>query len=131
ALGFLTGADWTPDLDNPANKQFVAAFEKKYSYLPGSYAAQAYDTALLIDSAIRAAGGADDRAKLRAALEKADFASVRGHFKFGTNHYPVEDFYLAQVAKRPDGKYQTEMREKVFSDDVDPFAAQCAMSHAP
>ena len=95
----------------------------------GSYAAQAYDTALLIDSAVRSAGGVGDKAKLRAALAKADFESVRGNFKFGVNHYPVQDFYLAQVAKRPDGKYQTEIREKIFSNDVDPYAAQCKMEY--
>ncbi len=127
ALGFYSGTDWTPDLDVPANKEFVAAFEKKYGYVPASYAAQAYDTARLIDSAIKASGGIADHEKLRAALEKADFASVRGNFKFGVNHYPIQDFYLAQVAKRPDGKYQTEMRRKVFSNDVDPYAAQCKM----
>ncbi|HEX3349198.1 MAG TPA: ABC transporter substrate-binding protein [Acetobacteraceae bacterium] len=127
ALGFFTGADWAPNLDNPANKAFVAAFEKKYGYVPGSYAAQAYDTALLIDSAIRGAGGLGGKTKLEAALEKADFKSVRGNFKFGVNHYPVQDFYLAQVAKRADGKYETEIREKIFSNDVDPFAAECKM----
>lgn len=127
ALGFYSGANWTPDMDNPANKAFVAAFEKKYGYVPASYAAQAYDTARLIDSAIKSAGGIADHAKLRAALEKADFDSVRGKFRFGVNHYPVQDFYLAQVAKRADGKYQTELRKKVFADDVDPYAAQCKM----
>jgi branched-chain amino acid transport system substrate-binding protein len=127
AAGFYSGANWTPDLDVPANKAFVAAFEKKYGYIPASYAAQAYDTAVLIDSAIKSAGGVGDRAKLRAALERADFASVRGAFKFGVNHFPVQDFYLAQVVKRPDGKYQTEMRRKVFANDVDPYAAQCKM----
>ncbi len=55
------------------------------------------------------------------------FASVRGSFKFGKNHYPVQDFYLAQVAKRPDGKLQTEIRKKVLTADVDAYAAECHM----
>lgn len=125
AIGFYQGTNWAPNLDNPANKEFVAAFEKKFGYVPATYAAQAYDTALLIDSAVRQAGL--DHDKLRAALEKADFASVRGSFKFGVNHYPVQDFYLAQVAKRPDGKLQTEIRSKVLTADVDPYAAECHM----
>ena len=128
ALGFYTGADWAPNLDNPANKAFVAAFEAKYNYVPASYAAQAFDTALLIDAAVKQAGGTADKPKLIAALETASFASVRGSFKIGKNHYPVQDFYLAQVAKRPDGKYQTEIRKKVFTADVDPYAADCKMN---
>jgi branched-chain amino acid transport system substrate-binding protein len=127
ALGFYSGTNWAPDLDVPANKVFVAAFEKKFGYVPATYAAQAFDTALLIDSAIKSAGGITDHAKLRAALERADFASVRGPFRFSPNHYPVQDFYLAQVAKRADGKYETQIRKKVFANDVDIYAAQCKM----
>ncbi len=126
AIGFYSGTNWTPDMDNPANRKFVAAYEKKYGAVPGTYAAQSFDTAMLIDSAVRAAGGTDHD-KLRPALEKADFASVRGAFKFGVNHYPVQDFYLAQVAKRPDGKLQTEVRKKVLTADVDTYAAECKM----
>ncbi len=126
AIGFYSGTNWTPDMDNPANKKFVAAYEKKYGAVPGTYAAQSFDTAMLIDSAVRAAGGTDHE-KLRPALERADFASVRGAFKFGVNHYPVQDFYLAQVAKRPDGKLQTEMRKKILTADVDSYASECKM----
>ncbi len=126
AIGFYSGTNWAPDMDNATSKKFVAAFEKKYGYVPGTYAAQAFDTAMLIDSAVRAAGGTD-HAKLLPALEKADFASVRGNFKFGKNHYPIQDFYLAQVAKRGDGKLQTEIRQKVLTADVDTYAAECVM----
>ena len=47
---------------------------------------------------------------------KADFKSLRGAFKFNTNHYPIQDFYLVKVAKRADGKYQTEIVQKVFDE---------------
>ncbi|MBS0558642.1 MAG: ABC transporter substrate-binding protein [Proteobacteria bacterium] len=128
ALGFYSGANWAPDMNNPASKAFVAAFEKAYGYVPGTYAAQAFDTALLLNAALTKTGGdASDREKLRAALETAKFDSVRGDFRFGVNHYPIQNFYLAQVAKRPDGKYQTEIRELVFKDEVDPYAAECRM----
>jgi branched-chain amino acid transport system substrate-binding protein len=126
AIGFYSGANWAPNMDNAANKAFVTAFEAKYKYVPGSYAAQSYDTARLIDGAVKAAGGTD-HAKLRAALEKAPFESVRGSFKFGANHYPVQNFYLARVAKRADGKLQTEIQKKVLSADVDPYAVECKM----
>ena len=109
------------------NKEFVAAFEKEYGAVPGTYAMQAYDAALLIDSALKATGGkTDDRDALRAALKKADFKSLRGNFKFDTNHYPIQDFYLVKVAKRADGKYQTEIVEKVFANYADPSTPRIA-----
>src|SRR5271168_4933904 len=50
ALGFFGGANWAPNLDNPQNKKFVADYEKAYGgAVPGTYAFQAYDAALLID----------------------------------------------------------------------------------
>jgi branched-chain amino acid transport system substrate-binding protein len=128
ALGMFGGTNWAPNLDNPQNKTFVAAYEKEYNAVPGGYAAQAYDTALLIDSALKATGGkTDNKDALRAALMKADFISLRGKFKFNTNHYPIQDFYLVKVAKRADGKFQTEIAEKVFTDYTDPYVKDCAM----
>jgi branched-chain amino acid transport system substrate-binding protein len=128
ALGFFGGANWAPNLDNPQNKEFVAAYEKEYNAVPGSYAFQAYDAALLIDSGLKATGGkTDNKDALRAALMKADFKSLRGKFKYNTNHYPIQDFYLVKVAKRADGKYQTEIAQKVFTDYADPHVKDCAM----
>ena len=96
--------------------------------MPGSYAFQAYDAAMLIDSALKATGGkTDNKDALRAALKKADFKSLRGAFKFNTNNYPIQDFYLVKVAKRADGKFQTEIAQKVFENYSDPHAKDCAM----
>jgi branched-chain amino acid transport system substrate-binding protein len=128
ALGFFGGANWAPNLDNPANKAFVAAYEKEYNAVPGSYAYQAYDAAMLIDSALKATGGkTDNKDALRAALKKADFKSPRGNFKFNTNNYPIQDFYLVKAAKRADGKFQTEIVQKVFENYSDPHVKDCAM----
>jgi branched-chain amino acid transport system substrate-binding protein len=128
ALGFFGGANWAPNLDNPQNKAFVEAYLKEYNAVPASYAFQAYDAALLIDSALKATGGkTDNKDALRAALMKADFKSLRGKFKFNTNHYPIQDFYLVKVAKRADGKYQTEIAQKVFTDYADPHVKDCPM----
>jgi len=128
ALGFYGGANWAPNLDNPQSKAFVEAYEKEYGAVPGTYAFQAYDAALLIDSAVRQVGGnLADKDALRAALAKADFKSLRGAFKFNTNHYPIQDFYLVKVAKRADGKYQTEIAKKMFESYADPHVKDCAM----
>jgi branched-chain amino acid transport system substrate-binding protein len=128
ALGFFGGANWAPNLDTPENRAFVVAYEKEYNAVPGSYAFQAYDAAQLIDSALKATKGSTaDKNALRAALMKADFKSLRGAFRFNTNHYPIQDFYLVKVAKRPDGKYETEIAQKVFTNYADPHAKDCKM----
>jgi branched-chain amino acid transport system substrate-binding protein len=127
AVGLFGGMTWAPNMDNPQSKKFVAAYEAAYKIVPGSYAMQAFDAALLIDSAVKAAGGTADKDKLRAAIKKADFTSLRGKFKFNTNGYPIQDFYLVKVAKRPDGKFQTEIAQKVFTDYADPHAKDCAL----
>lgn len=129
AVGFFGGANWAPNMDNPQSKEFVAAYEEKFGTVPGTYAMQAYDTALLIDSAVRAAGGdLAKRDEVRAALEKADFQSLRGDFEFGNNHFPIQDFYLVKVVKREDGKFQTEIVEKIFEDYQDIYASECKMT---
>jgi branched-chain amino acid transport system substrate-binding protein len=128
ALGFFGGANWAPDLDTPQNKAFVAAYEKEFGAVPATYAFQAYDAALLIDSAVRAVrGNLANKDALRAAMMKADFKSLRGGFKFNSNHYPIQDFYLVKVAKRADGKFETQIVKKVFANDADPHAKDCAM----
>jgi branched-chain amino acid transport system substrate-binding protein len=128
ALGFFGGATWAPNMDNPQSKAFVAAYEKKYGKVPGVYAMQGYDAARLIDGAVKAVGGkAQDTDALRAALAKADFKSLRGDFKFGPNQFPVQDFYLVKVAKRADGKFQTEIESKIFDDYADAYVSECAM----
>ncbi|SDC44522.1 ABC transporter substrate-binding protein [Belnapia rosea] len=128
ALGFYSAASWAPNMENAANLKFVRDFEAAYGYVPATYAAQSYDSAMLLDSAIRKVGGRlADKDAFRAALRAADFRSVRGPFKFGANHYPVQDFWLCQVAKRADGKYQTETVRKVLENDTDPYAAECRM----
>ena len=128
ALGLFTGTTWTPDLPNPQNQRFVNDFLGQFNYVPASYAAHSYDAAMLLDSAIRKVGGnLSDKGRLRAAIKEADFRSVRGPFRFGANHFPVQDFWLAKVGRRADGKLQTEHVRKVFENAVDPFAAECRM----
>jgi branched-chain amino acid transport system substrate-binding protein len=126
AVGMFGGANWAPNLDNPQNKKFVAAYEAAYNSVPGTYAFQAYDAAMLIDSAVKAVkGDLANKDAVAAALKKADFTSLRGSFKFNTNGYPIQNFYLTKVAKRPDGKFQTEIVEKVFEDYGDRYAKDC------
>src|ERR1700744_3644470 len=126
AVGMFGGADWAPDLNNPASKKFVAGYEAAYNSVPGTYAMQGYDAALLLDSAVKAVkSDLSNKDAVAAALKKADFASLRGNFKFNVNGYPIQDFYLTKVAKRADGKFETEIVQKVFENYGDRYAKEC------
>jgi len=127
AVGVHNGSQWNFDLDNAANKTFVSAFKAKYNRMPTLYASQGYDTANLIASALKATSG--DPANMdafRTALEKADFASVRGSFRFGSNHHPIQDIYVREVVKDSSGIYNKTVK-KVFSDHADAYAGDCSL----
>jgi branched-chain amino acid transport system substrate-binding protein len=127
-LGALNAAHWNLDLDNAANKKFVADFEKKYGRLPNEYASQGYDAAMLMDSAVRdVKGKLEDKAALRKALEAANFKSVRGAFKFNKNHFPIQNYYLRQVVKDDKGRYINKTVGTIFTDHPDAYVAACKM----
>lgn len=126
-LGSRTTQEWDPTLDNEANKRFVADYKAKYGAYPSYYGAQSYDAIMLIASAVAKVGNTTDRDALRAALAEADFNSVRGKFKFGNNHMPIENFYLREVVKDADGVWTTKVVETVFEDHIDSYAAECKM----
>ena len=127
-LGLFSVGHWSIDFDNPANKKFVAEFEKEYKRLPTGYAASGYDTALLIDSAVRKVKGRiEDKDALRNALRAADFQSVRGHFKFNRNQFPIQNYYLQVVGKGPDGRLMQKTIATVLTDRGDAYVDQCKM----
>ena len=125
ALGVKNTSQWNKDLDNEANKAFVESFQAEYGRLPSLYASQGFDTANLLISAM---GKADisDMDAFRAALKDADFASVRGDFKFGPNNHPIHDVYIREVIKEGD-VYTNKVIGKVLDDHGDPYAAECSM----
>lgn len=127
AIGVINTSQWNKDIENAANVDFVSNFHKAYGRYPSLYASQGFDTALLLDSAIRAVGG--DMSKkddFRSALKAAKFQSVRGPFKFGPNHHPVQDIYAREVYK--DGTNITnKIVGKIFSNHGDVYAADCKM----
>ena len=127
-LGTKMTQFWVQDLDFPANKKFVADFRAKYGRYPSFYAAQAYDSIMYIASAVEAVGGdISDTDGMRAALEKADFDSVRGPFKMGNNHHPIQNFYERTVVKDADDNWTTAVGRTVLKDHQDPYASQCKM----
>ena len=127
-LGMFNTSQWGHDMDNAANKKFVAEFEKAYDRLPTLYAAQGYDAARLIEAAVRdSKGNLDDKAAVRKALEAAKFDSVRGAFKFNSNHFPIQDYYLRVITKDAKGRVTNRTLGTVFKAHSDAYAASCKM----
>lgn len=128
ALGVFNSSQWNADLDNAANRAFVADFVAEYGRRPSLYASQGYDAARLIGSALKAVGGdMSDKGAFRAALAKADFESVRGNFRFGSNHHPIQDIYVRQVYQNDKGDLTNKIVGKVFTDHQDAYAKDCNM----
>ena len=129
ALGVPGAQEWVNDLPNEQNKRYVADYIKKYNGArPSFYGAQTYDAAFLIDSALNATkGNVSDKDALRAAMKKADFKSVRGNFKFGNNHIPIQNFYLQDVVKDADGTLSLKTVSTIVKESQDNFHDKCAM----
>ncbi len=125
ALGVKNTAHWSKDLDVPGNADFVAAFQAEYGRLPSVYAAQGYDTGLLLASAAAKADVSDADA-FRAALKAADFQSVRGDFAFGTNNHPIQDILMREVVKEGD-IVTNKIVGVAATDHTDAYAAECKL----
>ena len=129
ALGVPGAQQWVNDLPNDANKKFVADYIKKYpGHKPAFYGAQSYDAIMLINSAVVATkGNLSNKAAVQKALEKADFKSVRGNFKFGKNHVPIQNFYLQDVVKDAKGEFVLKTVATIVKDSQDIHHAKCPM----
>ncbi|MFD1343163.1 ABC transporter substrate-binding protein [Litorisediminicola beolgyonensis] len=125
AMGVKNTSQWSKDLDNAANAAFVEAFQAEYGRLPSLYAAQGYDTANLLISAIDKADVSDDEA-FRAALAEADFDSVRGEFSFTSNQHPVQDIYVREVIKEGE-VYTNKIVATAMEDRGNAYEGDCKM----
>jgi branched-chain amino acid transport system substrate-binding protein len=128
-LGSQLTQFWDPTLDNEANKKFVSSFREKYKRYPSFYAAQAYDSIGLINSGVVAVNGDMSNIDgLRAAMEKADYPSVRGKYTYGKNHFPIENFYLREVVADADGNWTTKVVQTVYENHQDPYVGECPLA---
>jgi branched-chain amino acid transport system substrate-binding protein len=127
AIGVPGVSHWVNDLPNDANKKYVADYRAKYKLWPSFYGSQTYDSAMLIDAALKETkGDTSNKDALRKAMEKADFKSVRGDFKFGPNHIPIQSFYLQDVVKDGD-EYRLKTVTRIVENDQDPHVGKCNM----
>ena len=129
AIGQYEARFWSPDLNVPASKKYVADFEKKFGYTPSFYGAQSYDAIMLIDSAVRGTkGNLKDSKALAREMHKANYNSVRGKFQFNTNNHPIQDFYLLQAVKsgNKDG-VEMKILTKAFEKHKDAYYQDCKL----
>ena len=128
-LGMFNSSHWAHDMDNAANRKFVADFVKDYGRLPSLYASQGYDAALLMNAAVRdVKGKVEDKPALLKALKAAKFESVRGAFRFNRNQYPVQDYYLRVITKDGQGRVTNRTLGKMFTQHEDAYVAACKMN---
>jgi branched-chain amino acid transport system substrate-binding protein len=128
ALGTFGAQEWVNDLPNEQNKRYVADFKKKYNTYPSYYGAQSYDAIMLIASAAEALkGDLSDKAKVRAELKKANFKSLRGDFKYNTNQFPIQNFYIQEAVKDPAGMMTVKTIATAVKDAKDPYYEKCPM----
>jgi branched-chain amino acid transport system substrate-binding protein len=127
-IGLKSTSHYAWDLDNPANRTFVAAFRDAYHRTPTMYAAQGYDVYNLIDSAVAAVNGKiENKSAFHEALKAARFNSVRGYFAFNSNQYPVQDFYLRVAVRDDAGALTSKTLSKVFDKHADAYAKDCEL----
>jgi branched-chain amino acid transport system substrate-binding protein len=128
AIGVISGGFWAPDFKNQQSQQFVEEFERKYKRIPSNYAAQSYDAAQLLDSAItKVNGNVSDKKAFMTALKDANFKSVRGDMKFGNNHFPIQAMHVMQVAKDSKGRLNLQTIATPLKSYQDAYAASCPL----
>jgi branched-chain amino acid transport system substrate-binding protein len=129
AIGVPGAQEWVNDLPNEQNKRFVEDYRKKFPGLrPSFYGAQSYDAAQLINSAVTAVGGdTSKKDAMKAEMEKVNFKSVRGSYKYGNNHIPIQNFYLQDVVKDANGELSLKTVATIVKDDQDRFHDKCPM----
>ena len=129
ALGMQATSFWNEDLDNAANRQFSEAYREAYDRAPTPWAAQGYDTARLIASALRTTGGkvTEDPDAFREAMRAADFDSIRGEFVFAPNQHPRQTWYLLEVQKSDEGELELVTTETIVTDHGDAYGDACKM----
>jgi branched-chain amino acid transport system substrate-binding protein len=128
ALGVPGAQQWVNDLPNDANKKFVADFRAKHKTYPSFYGAQSYDAANYINSAVVAVkGDLTKKDGMRAELRKVNYASVRGPYKVGNNHFPIQNFYLQDVVKDAEGNLTLKTVTTIVKDSQDKHHQKCPM----
>lgn len=102
ARDILTAMNYSPDLDNEANREFSGAYRRAYGSVPTTYAMASYDAAAVLDKAVLLAGDTVTPQRINLMLgQVGQVDSPRGTWQFNQPRTPQQRWYLRQV--RPDG----------------------------
>jgi branched-chain amino acid transport system substrate-binding protein len=127
ALGIPGAQHWVRDLPNEANKKYVADYRARHKSDPAFYGAQTYDAVALLDAAVKAVkGDLKNKDGMKNEVRKANFPSVRGKFKYGPNHIPIQNFYLQEAVKEGD-EYRMKTVATIVEMDQDRHWQKCKM----
>jgi branched-chain amino acid transport system substrate-binding protein len=100
SVGIQTTLHYTPELDNPANKEFVAAWKAKFHDAPAVYAVQGWDAASVLNRALAATTALDGDSLAKAMGSVGTIEdSPRGPWSFD-GQSPKQKMYLRKVEKR-------------------------------
>lgn len=128
ALGVPGAQQWVNDLPFDSNKKFVSDYRAKYKSSPSFYGAQSYDAAQLINSAVTAVkGDLSKKDAMRDEMRKVNYPSVRGPYKYGNNHVPIQNFYLQDVVRAADGSLGLKTVATIVKDSQDRHHVRCPM----
>ncbi len=97
AEGFVTGVGYSPKLDTPENKKFVAAFQAAYKALPDLYGADSYGVLYFYKAAAEKAGSVDTD-KVRGAMRDLEWSTPQGRKKMRAgDHQAMQEMYAVTV----------------------------------
>ncbi len=115
AVGLVSAAPYTLDLETEANQRFVNGMLKNYDAIPGQYAALLYGNCQVLDAGLTAAGGdSSDRDKLMAALKSVSLTDTpRGPIKFDHLNNVIGTIYIRRLIKEG-AKYGLKLWNKTI-----------------
>src|SRR5271165_6536300 len=123
ALGLAGSTRYVFSIDNPANKAFVAAWQKEHNALPDVFEGEQYQACKMLQAGIEAAKSIDAD-KLRPALESAAIDSIKGHVAMrACDHQAVQGGYIVKVEKQ--AGFSTPVPEIIATFSGDQITPAC------
>jgi branched-chain amino acid transport system substrate-binding protein len=120
-LGFYNNLNYSWNFDNPLNKAFAAAYEKKYAAKPYFIPAENYIAAQFLFNAVRKAKSIDV-SKVKTAMNGLSFDTISGPFQMrAADHQAVRDTFVGEVVDQS-GEKGWKVVKTVSPDETTPVA---------
>jgi branched-chain amino acid transport system substrate-binding protein len=97
ADGYVTGVGYSPEIDSPENKKFVADFQAAYKADPDLYGTDSYGLIYFYKAAVEKAKSVDTD-KVRAAMAGLKWKTPQGEKEMRAgDHQAIQDMYAVRV----------------------------------